>query len=195
MIDGNPVEPGAEVLFHLFHETPCERPQIIILIAIFRRDDDPKLVPVVRTPFEECATVTALLFCRIEFAGRAVALHAVALKIAKMGPRAADACSTKPDQPGFHNRPALAERREPAAATEQAGESRAAADPTAVKAPAARACPLPSPPRRPDNARKIGSSATATAAAHPANKGFEVVAVGHGRCCSIAKQRNDRQRR
>ncbi len=47
VIDGDPVEAGAEVGFHLLGEIPREGAQVFHIGGVFRRDDEAEMVPVV----------------------------------------------------------------------------------------------------------------------------------------------------
>ncbi len=84
MIDGDPVEPGVQVGFHLLHQVAGGLPRVGQLHAVFRRDDEAELVAVVTSAFEEGAAILHVAFGGIGLALLAVAGHAVALEIAQM---------------------------------------------------------------------------------------------------------------
>ncbi|MCP1896740.1 hypothetical protein J2R70_009669 [Bradyrhizobium japonicum] len=81
MIDSNPIEPRAEINLHLLGEVAGESPEVGHLAGILRRDDEPKMMPVVLASFSESraiGTVTA----GIEHHGTLTASgHAIALEI------------------------------------------------------------------------------------------------------------------
>ncbi len=87
VVDRDPVEPCAQVLFHLAHEVAGEAAQIAHLAGVFRRDDEPELVPVLPAPLDEGAAVRIVLNAGIGAALLAVAGHSVAFEIAQMGIR------------------------------------------------------------------------------------------------------------
>jgi hypothetical protein len=49
MVDGNPLEPGADVRFHALHELPRKRLEVGELRAVFRGDDEAELMPIITT--------------------------------------------------------------------------------------------------------------------------------------------------
>src|SRR6187200_463688 len=53
MVDGDPVEPRAQVACHSVHETASEATKIRKLGGVFRRDDEAELVPITRAPHAE----------------------------------------------------------------------------------------------------------------------------------------------
>jgi hypothetical protein len=46
VIDPNPIEPGAEILFGLHHQVSGERPQIRKLLRVLRGHDEPEMMPI-----------------------------------------------------------------------------------------------------------------------------------------------------
>lgn len=46
MIHRDPIELGAEILLHLRHQPAGQWLQILVLVAVLRRDDEAELVPV-----------------------------------------------------------------------------------------------------------------------------------------------------
>ena len=57
VIDGDPVELGVEVGFHLLHQIAGGLPQVGQFHAVLRRDDEAELVAVVASAFDEGAAV------------------------------------------------------------------------------------------------------------------------------------------
>src|SRR3546814_5854791 len=53
MIDGDPLELRAEILFHLAHKPTDERFEVGKLIAVLGRNDHPELMPILTAAFEE----------------------------------------------------------------------------------------------------------------------------------------------
>ena len=60
VIDGDPVEPRAEIGFHLPREIAREGPEVGHLGGVLGRDDEAEMVPVVLAPFGEGAIVGAI---------------------------------------------------------------------------------------------------------------------------------------
>src|SRR5262245_13579296 len=60
VVDPNPVELGAEVLFHLAHEVARKTPQTRHLGGIFRRDNESKMMAVVFTAFRKAHHVNII---------------------------------------------------------------------------------------------------------------------------------------
>ncbi|MBZ9763337.1 hypothetical protein LB553_20975 [Mesorhizobium sp. CA8] len=109
MIDGGPVELGAEVLFHLRHEASGQRPEVVIIDAILGRDDEPELVPIAMGAIEELRAVGAILLCAIEFARLSLARDTIALEIAQMRTRPVNTLADQLDDARLHHHPALPE--------------------------------------------------------------------------------------
>src|SRR6266699_5597539 len=84
MIDGDPVELGTEVTFHLPHEVAGEAAQVAHLDGILRRDDQAELVPVFPSARDEGASISLVLIRRIGPALLAVAGDAVAFEVTQM---------------------------------------------------------------------------------------------------------------
>ena len=84
MIDGDPVELGTEVTFHLPHEVTGKAAQVAHLDGILRRDDQAELVPVFPPAPDEGAAVGFVLISRIGPALLAVAGDAIAFEVAQM---------------------------------------------------------------------------------------------------------------
>jgi hypothetical protein len=57
MIDPDTIEPGAEVLFHLAHQSPGKILEVWIVDRVLGRDDEPELVPVPVAPIQEACAV------------------------------------------------------------------------------------------------------------------------------------------
>ena len=87
VIHADPIKAGVQVLLHLPHEIAGEAAQIAHLAGVFRRDDEPELVPVLPAPLDEGAAVRIVFQRRIGAALLAVAGHSVAFEIAQMGIR------------------------------------------------------------------------------------------------------------
>src|SRR5258705_7333393 len=84
MVDGDPIEPAAEVARGLIHELAGEGPQVLQLSGIIGRDDEPEMMPVVLAALSESSAVR-LVSGRIEqLAPRPIAGHPVALEISDM---------------------------------------------------------------------------------------------------------------
>lgn len=85
MISGHPIERRAEIGFHLRHDIPCERLQVLIGRAVLRREDDPELMAILQPAFDERVAVRLVGEGRIEPARLALAVDALALQVTQMG--------------------------------------------------------------------------------------------------------------
>jgi hypothetical protein len=85
MVDGDPIEPRAEVARGLVHELAGEGPQARELAGIIGRDDEPEMMPVVLATLSEGSAVGLVSGGIEQFAGRPIAGHPVALEISDMG--------------------------------------------------------------------------------------------------------------
>ena len=65
MVDRDPVEPGAEIHFHLTHEIAGEAAQVAHVGRILRCDDETKLVTIIPAALHEGAAVSLVLEGRI----------------------------------------------------------------------------------------------------------------------------------
>lgn len=108
MIDRDPIEPRPQILFHLRHETPDQRFQILIAISVFRRDDEAELVPILATLFQESLAVRMILLSAVKRTALAPAIGAVALKILEMRDGLIDPFAAQLHDPGFDRDAALA---------------------------------------------------------------------------------------
>lgn len=84
MIDGNPVEPGAEIALHLSHVLAGEASEIAELPPVFRRDDEAELVAVLAAALQEGLAIGLILERRIAASLLPVGCDPVALEIAQM---------------------------------------------------------------------------------------------------------------
>ena len=85
VIDRNPIELGAEVVFHLPHEVAGEAAQVAHLDGILRRDDEAELMAVLPAALDEGTAVRLVLDGGIGAAFLAVARHPVAFEVAQVG--------------------------------------------------------------------------------------------------------------
>src|SRR5690606_1211604 len=85
VIDRDPIEPSAEIGFHLGHEVARIGREVGKIGAILARDDEAELVAILRAALDEGSTAVAVLAGRIELAALALARGAVALDVAQMG--------------------------------------------------------------------------------------------------------------
>ena len=85
MIDRDPVELGAEVLFHLPHEVAGEAAQVAHFGGILGRHDEAELMTVLPAALDKGLAVRLVLERRIGAALLAVARHPVAFEVAQMG--------------------------------------------------------------------------------------------------------------
>src|SRR3546814_20484298 len=97
MIDGDPLELRAEILFHLAHKPTDERFEVGKLIAVLGRNDHPELMPILTAAFEERLAVGDIEIGGIKFDRQAFARHAVALDIGEMRLGAAEPLPGKRD--------------------------------------------------------------------------------------------------
>jgi hypothetical protein len=85
VVDRDPVEPGAEILFHLSHDVAREGTQVRELVTIFRRDNESKLVAILAAAFHERAPIGCVTVGTVEPPALALESGAVALEIPDMG--------------------------------------------------------------------------------------------------------------
>jgi hypothetical protein len=83
VVDGDPVQPGVEVLFHLPHQVADEGLQVRQSGAVLGRDDEAELVRVALAAVQEGAAVGLVAGGVIEPARQAVPGDAVALDVAQ----------------------------------------------------------------------------------------------------------------
>ena len=101
VLDGPPVEAGAEILFHPRHQLADEALEVAHLRRVLGRDDEAKMVPVVLAAGRELVAIKALAFRAEQHALLAVAGDAIALQIAEVGrERGAAAMLDHARQPG-----------------------------------------------------------------------------------------------
>jgi hypothetical protein len=131
MVDGDPIEPRAEVARGLVHELAGEGPQILKLSGIIGRDDEPEMMPVVLAAFGEGFAV-CLVSGRIkQSALRPIASHPIALEISDVSAERAGRAHLAHD-PRFDDGAAGAVVEEP-----RCGKARGAASPKRAAAPLA----------------------------------------------------------
>ena len=97
VIDGDPIEPRAEILLHLAHEPAGEILEVVVLDRVLGGDDEAELVPVAVASLEEGPAVRLVQLRVVEVAGQALAGDAVALEIAEMDLRALQPSARKLD--------------------------------------------------------------------------------------------------
>jgi hypothetical protein len=85
VVDGDPIELGAEILFHLKHEPSGQRLQIRVLDRFLGGDDEAELVAVAIASIEETRPLDAILLGVIEGARFSVSRDAIALQVSKVG--------------------------------------------------------------------------------------------------------------
>jgi hypothetical protein len=78
MIDGDPVEPGVQVLLHVSHEITHERLEVRHAASVLRRDDQAELIGVPPLPLQEAAAVSRIVLPVVLLAPTTIACHAVA---------------------------------------------------------------------------------------------------------------------
>ena len=85
VVDGDPVEPRAEIARGLIHQLAGKAPQAFQLGGIIRRDDEPEMMPVAVAAFRESPAVCIIPGSIEEFTRRSIAGDTVALEITDMG--------------------------------------------------------------------------------------------------------------
>src|SRR6185437_5264686 len=152
MIGGNPLKLGAEVLFHLGHQSADQRLQVLVLVAILRRDNEAELVAIALASFHEGTAVDFIIGLVVERTPLAVAIHTIALEVAQMTLRALKPFARKFDEARLHDHTALTD----AAVPQHATNARAAPDAAAVKSRAFGLCVSAAGTRYPlQNAMKV----------------------------------------
>ncbi len=81
VIDRHPVEPGAQVLFHVGHQPPHQGLQVFVPVAVLGRDDEAELMTVALRAFEEALARDAVVLCTVEPALLALARRTVAFEV------------------------------------------------------------------------------------------------------------------
>ena len=136
VIDRDPVEPGAEILFHLPHHVAGEAAQVREPVAILGRDDEAELVAIPLAALDQGPPIHPVAVRSIELAASAIAGGAVALQVAEMskGCPAADLQpnDTRLDDDAPH---ALARTSLPCCELQPIGRGLAPADPRAASLP------------------------------------------------------------
>ena len=135
MVDRDPIELRPQVLFHPFHQPPCERFQIVILIAVLGRDDEAELMAIASPAFAERLAVDSVRIAPVERAAFARARGPVALEIAQVCGGGRRALAGELDDACLDDDTATVQRRMTAAASEQPPDTRAAPDPRARERP------------------------------------------------------------
>lgn len=183
VIDRDPIQPGAEILFHSLHQPSRQRLQIIIFGAILRRDDETELVAIARLPIEKSHPVDLIRLGPVELSSSTIAGRAVTLDIAEMGARRRPALACQFDDAGFGDDPALAKGPIDIAAGEHAANARATSDPTAVETvtPSARRAASLCEICRGEDAMKELPALPLPAGSHTPQSRLEFVVVTHGR--------------
>ncbi|MER8727542.1 hypothetical protein NKH50_25220 [Mesorhizobium sp. M1027] len=139
MIDSDPVELGAEVFFHVRHEAPRERLEVVILDAVFRCDDEAELMPVPIGTIDEGLAINAVAVGAIELARLAFAGDAVALEVAKVCTCPVNTLAGQLDDTRLDDGAPLPKRRVGVARSENGGSSPAAPRPASDEAATATA--------------------------------------------------------
>ncbi len=105
MVDGDPIELGAEILLHLPHYVAGEGAEVRESVTILRGDDEAELVAVFPAAFDEGRAVRSVGVGAIEPPALAVARRAVALQVADVGIGRL-AADLEPHDPGLDHDPA-----------------------------------------------------------------------------------------
>ena len=105
VIDGDPVEAGAQVAFGVGHEVAGESFDIREFAGVFGRDNEPEMMPVLLAPLSESLMID-IIALSAEHPGRIAILgHAVAAEIGEMGGKRR-ALHAMTHDPGFDHRDA-----------------------------------------------------------------------------------------
>jgi len=84
MIDGDPVEAGAQVAFGVDHQVACERLHVGEFFGIFGRDNEPEMMPVLLASLSEGRMIDVIAPGAEHLGRRAILRHAVAKEISEM---------------------------------------------------------------------------------------------------------------
>jgi hypothetical protein len=84
VIDRHPIEPGAEILFHLPHHVAGKATQVREPIAILGRNDEAELVAVLLAFLDQSSPIREVAVRSIELATASIAGRAVALQVGHM---------------------------------------------------------------------------------------------------------------
>jgi hypothetical protein len=107
MIGRHPIEPGAEVGFHLPHQVADEWFEVGDFPRVLRCHDEAKLVAIAFTSLSESLGIGAIVTFIVELAGITLARDAVALDVAQMGLHLARIACVDADDPSLDDDPAL----------------------------------------------------------------------------------------
>src|SRR5258707_6334377 len=107
VVDGDPIELGAEILLHLCHQPADEGFEIFVLDTVLGRDDEAELMAVAVAALEESLAVHPVLLRAIELPGLTITGQAVALAIAQLRLRSLLAISCLPDAALLEYDPAI----------------------------------------------------------------------------------------
>ena len=109
VVNGDPLQPGPQVLFQAAHQPPGVAAQVAELGGVLRRHDDPELVAIPRTGGNELGGISDLGLGSIGPARLTVPADAGPLPIAQVGPAGLEARRPEPHQSDFDDHPALSD--------------------------------------------------------------------------------------
>ncbi|HBT38233.1 MAG TPA: hypothetical protein DEB52_20310, partial [Hyphomonas sp.] len=81
VIDRDPVETGAKIMFHAIHKSPRGLSQVAEGLTVFRGNNDTELVAIMFAPFQEPFRFRCLALSGIEVSALPAAFNTVALDI------------------------------------------------------------------------------------------------------------------
>ncbi len=196
MVDRDPVELRAEVLFHRRHQPAHERLQIGIEFSFLRRNDEAKLVPVIRAAVEEGRAVSDILARVVELARLALTRDPVTLDIFEMRARRRNPFGTQSQEPRLHDDAARCIPVAAAARRQQSTVRGAPPDTASVEAAEARRKP-PNRHARSEQPPEIFSSPLAARRTHAPEPRLEIFLVAahaptpsrnRRNCCSSSQK-------
>lgn len=136
MINGDPVEFGAEVMLRLRHQSADVGLEVWIFGTVLGRYDEPELVTVAAAALYERFAICTIAARSVDLSGRAVARNAIALDVAQVRPSAGQPLRPQLHEPSLHNRPPSPQPGKAVPARQQASDARASPNSAAIEAPA-----------------------------------------------------------
>jgi hypothetical protein len=84
VIDRDPLEFAAQIYLHLLHQTPGDFLELVILRAVVCRNDETELVAIAVGAIDKGLSIGPVARSVVQFAGRALAGHTIALDVAQV---------------------------------------------------------------------------------------------------------------
>lgn len=181
VIDRDPVELRAEIVFHPRHQPPGQRLEVVIFRTVLGRDDEAELVAVAVPALAKLPAIDDIGVGAVQCTRLPLACRAVALEIAQVRRGTGQSFAGKLHDPRFDDDAALPVGGRTAAAGKHPPDPGATPNAAAAERPAAR-------PRggaatreigRGEHAAQVGAGALAALVTKASKTGFELLVIGH----------------